>query len=198
MAEFHRVGVACRRVDELTVPVEAWRAAMCHAARRHGTRVRTFLVPPGADGRSGQMVFAVRIDPPPTADAEQDGLLRRWRLDELGMPFHRWRSALHRVARREHARIHTFLLPLAAGADGVACADEQVVYLLWAAPDRTAPVLRTVAGPSPAGPERPVTILAGYAETRARRAAAIARHPSAGWAPEGGDPESGDTDDGDG
>jgi hypothetical protein len=77
IAEFRRLGVASRRVDELTVPVAAWRAAMSRAAREDGTRVRTFVVPSVADGRWNQMVFAVRIDPPPSIVADQHGLLRR-------------------------------------------------------------------------------------------------------------------------
>jgi hypothetical protein len=30
VAEFQRAGMLCRRVDELNIPVEAWRAAMRH------------------------------------------------------------------------------------------------------------------------------------------------------------------------
>jgi hypothetical protein len=45
VTEFRRTGVASRRVTELDIPVAAWRAAMCHAGRRDGARVRTFLLP---------------------------------------------------------------------------------------------------------------------------------------------------------
>jgi hypothetical protein len=46
VVEFRRSGLACRRVAELKIPVEAWRAAMRHACRREDTPVHTFLVPP--------------------------------------------------------------------------------------------------------------------------------------------------------
>ena len=44
--EFRRSGLACRRVAELDIPVQAWRAAMRHAGRREDARVHTFLIPP--------------------------------------------------------------------------------------------------------------------------------------------------------
>jgi hypothetical protein len=174
IAEFRRLGVASRRVDELTVPVAAWRAAMCRAAREDGTRVRTFVVPSVPDGRWNQMVFAVRIDPPPSIVADQHGLLRRWRIDELGMPFRRWRAVMHKVARRQRARVHTFVVPPGESDD-----PDQVVYVLWAGPKQAGPVLGTAhTEGTPAPTPLPVTDLAGYAAGRDRRAAAIARHPS--------------------
>jgi hypothetical protein len=172
IAEFRRLGVASRCVDELTVPVAAWRAAMCRAAREDGTRVRTFVVPSAADGRWNQMVFAVRIDPPPSIVADQHGLLRRWRIDELGMPFRRWRAVMHKVARRQRARVHTFVVPPGESDD-----PDQVVYVLWAGPTPAGPALGTTPR-TPALTPLPVTDLAGYAAGRALRAAAIARHPS--------------------
>ena len=63
VTEFSRTGVVCRRVDELDVPVGAWRPAMCHAGRRQGARVRTFLIPPSvvsADEPQNRLVFGVR------------------------------------------------------------------------------------------------------------------------------------------
>jgi hypothetical protein len=174
IAEFRRLGVASRRVDELTVPVEAWRAAMTRAAREDGTRVRTFVVPSVPDGRWNQMVFAVRIDPPPSIVADQHGLLRRWRIDELGMPFRRWRAVMHKVARRQRARVHTFVVPPGDSDD-----PDQVVYVLWAGPKPAGQALDTTPTERTPGPiPLPVTDLTGYAADRARRAAAIARHPS--------------------
>jgi hypothetical protein len=86
---------------------------MCHAGRRDDARVRTFLLPRtiDADDPRDQLVFAVRTDPPPDPAVQQHGLLRWWRIDELNMPFDRWRAALHRVARQEHIRVHTFRVP---------------------------------------------------------------------------------------
>jgi hypothetical protein len=174
IAEFRRLGVASRRVDELTVPVAAWRAAMSRAAREDGTRVRTFVVPSVPDGRWNQMVFAVRIDPPPSIVADQHGLLRRWLIDELGMPFRRWRAVMHKVARRQRARVHTFVVPPGESDD-----PDQVVYVLWAGPTSAGAALDTApTDGTPAPTPLPVTDLAGYAADRARRAAAIARHPS--------------------
>jgi hypothetical protein len=121
VADFRRAGVACRRVRELDIPVEVWRAAMCRVAHQDGGRVRTFLVPPaGIEGDArlcGRLVFAVRVDPPPDRVAVQGGHVRWWRVAEPSMPLGRWRAALHCTARRENARIHTFLdSPLARTA----------------------------------------------------------------------------------
>jgi hypothetical protein len=169
VAEFRRTGVASRRVAELDVPVEVWRAAMCQVARQDGARVRTFVVPSTPsepdDRPAGRMVFAVRVDPPPDRIGGQDRQVRWWRLDELGMPFDRWRAALHRAARREKVRVTTFLVP-ARGADRGA--PGQLVYLVWADP---VPVASAPASPPrPVRAPRPVTDLARYA---------AARHPSA-------------------
>ena len=164
VAAFRRTGVAGRRIAELEIPVEAWRAAMCHAARCDGARVRTFVVPSTVttpDDRHGRMVFAVRVDPPPDPYAETAGHVRWWRVDELGMPFRRWRTALHRIARRERARVHTFLVP-PAGADRDG--PDQLVYLVWTDADAATPV--AVTPPPPVGAPRPVTDLARYAAVR--------------------------------
>ena len=69
VSEFRRTGVASRLVSELDVPVAAWRAAMCDAGHHDGVRVRTFLVPLNRvdpEDRPGQLVFAVRTEPPLT------------------------------------------------------------------------------------------------------------------------------------
>jgi hypothetical protein len=180
--EFSRTGVVYRRVDELEVPVGAWRAAMCHAGHRQGARVRTFLIPQTVDdthGVRGQLVFAVRTDPPPDPAVQQQGLLRWWRVDELSMPFERWRTALRRVARREGAQVHTFRVPApATGSDDHD--HDQLVYAVWA--DATdfphlGPPPTTPATSSPSPPP-PVTNLAEYAADRCRRATSMARHPS--------------------
>lgn len=71
--ELRERGHVCRRVVELDIDVETWRAGMRRAARREGMRVRTFLVPstprPAPDGAGappepGRLVYAVRIDLP--------------------------------------------------------------------------------------------------------------------------------------
>jgi hypothetical protein len=183
VTEFRRTGVASRRVTELDIPVAAWRAAMCHAGRRDCARVRTFLLPPtiDADDPRDQLVFAVRTDPPPDPAVQQQGLLRWWRVDELNMPFDRWRAALHRIARRGHVRVHTFRVP-----PTVPDRDDdpdQLVYAVWI--DPADPRQTPATSPAPAavvpGTRReplPVTNLVDYATSRSRRAASIARHPS--------------------
>ncbi|MDT0352882.1 hypothetical protein [Pseudonocardia charpentierae] len=141
--------MAGRLVSELDVPVAVWRAAMCHAGRQDGVRVRTFLVPlslldPGDPPR--QMVFAVRTDPPPDPAAQKLGLLHWWRVDDLNMPFDRWLAALHHVARQGNVRVKTFLVPPSSAA-GVGTSD-QLVYAVWA--DSTDPMH------NPRGARRPV------------------------------------------
>jgi hypothetical protein len=185
VTEFSRTGVASRRVTELEIPVAAWRAAMCHAGRRESVRVRTFLLPPtvDADDPRDQLVFAVRTDPPPDPAVQQRGLLRWWRVDELNMPFDRWRAALHRIARRDHVRVHTFRVP-----PTVPDRDDdpnQLVYAFWVDPadPRQTPAASPPPAPAAATPcagrePLPVTNLADYAASRSRRAASIARHPS--------------------
>jgi hypothetical protein len=180
VAEFTRTGVVWRRVDDLGIPVGAWRAEMCNAGRRNGARVRTFLVPsavPDADAAADQLVFAVRTDPPPDPAAQRQGLLRWWRVDELNMPFDRWRAALRRVGRRQGVPVHTFLVPPPSASHDHR---DQVVYAVWAEPadvqDSAVPPC-TVGTARPA-PLRPVTYLAEYAATRSLRAVAMADHPS--------------------
>jgi hypothetical protein len=189
IAEFSRSGVACRRIDELDVPVEAWRAAMSHAGRREGVRVRTFLIPrtPPDAGRGGQLVFAVRTDPLPDPAMQRQGLLRWWRTAELGMPFERWRAALRRVARREGALVRTFLVPHPVAHRGDRA--DQLVFAVWTdATDPAQPTAPRSTACSSTRPEPlPVTDLAVYAADRSRRAASIARHPStSGDRPAGG------------
>ncbi len=182
--EFRRTGVACRWVTDLDIPVAAWRAAMCHAGRRDGARVRTFLIPRTTDANvpPDQLVFAVRTDPPPDPAVQERGLLRWWRIDELNMPIDRWRAALHRIARREHARVHTFRAP--AAVPDREDHPHQLVYAFWVdrADPRQTPATSPPRPPAAAVPRTrrrplPVTNLADYAGSR--RAASIARHPSA-------------------
>jgi hypothetical protein len=181
VSEFRRTGVACRRVTDLDIPVAAWRAAMCHAGRGDGARVRTFLFSGTIDANDSrdQLVFAVRTDPPPDPAVQEQGLLRWWRVDELNMPIDRWRAALHRIARREHARVHTFRAPATVPDRGDH--PHELVYAFWvdrADPRRTPPAGPPAAAvPCPRREPLPVTNLADYAGSR--RAASIARHPSA-------------------
>lgn len=72
--ELRERGHVCRRVTELDVDVETWRAGMRRAARREGMRIRTFLVPsaplPVTDEAGAplpdpvRLVYAVRTDLP--------------------------------------------------------------------------------------------------------------------------------------
>ena len=173
--------MASRLVTELDVPAAAWRAAMCHAGRRDGVRVRTFLLPlnlADPDDPPGQLVFAVRTDPPPDPGVQNQGLLRWWRVDDLTMPVDRWRAALHRAARQKNVRVQTFLVPPCA--DGVDDPD-QLVYVVWA--DSTDPRRTTHAAPVDPAPHprpttRPVTDLASYRADRLGRARSITHHPS--------------------
>jgi hypothetical protein len=147
VTEFRRSGVAGRLVSELDVPVAVWRAEMCHAGRHDGVRVRTFLVPLSLldpDDPPRQMVFAVRTDPPPDPAAQKLGLLHWWRVDDLNMPFDRWRAALHHVARQGNVRVKTFLVP-PSSANGVGTPD-QLVYVVWA--DSTDPDAQSARRPS--------------------------------------------------
>ena len=181
VAEFRRTGVASRRVADLDVPVAAWRAAMCRAGRRDRARVRTFLLPPTTDAGlpRDQLVFAVRTDPPPDPAVQQRGMLSWWRIAELGLPFDRWRAALHRVARRDHVWVHTFrVLPAVGDRDRD---PGELVYVFRVDPAD----LRQAPAASPAAATArtrrgmsPVTDLADYRAAHSRRAASIARHPS--------------------
>jgi hypothetical protein len=92
VTEFRRTGAASRHVTDLDVPVAAWRAAMCHAGRRDGVRVRTFLIPlnlADLDAPPRHLVLAVRTDPPPDLAVQSQGLLRWWQVDDLDMPLGR-------------------------------------------------------------------------------------------------------------
>jgi hypothetical protein len=185
IVELRRTGVASRLVAELDIPASTWRSAMCHAGRRDGARVRTFLIPPAVvDAHSSrhQLVFAVRTNPPPDPVVQRHGLLRWWRVDELTMPFERWRAALHRVARRDHVRVHTFLVPPpSADRDG---RPDQLVYVVWADTTDTADTREPPGAPSatalqhPRHDPLPVTSLTAYRAAHSSRAASIARHPS--------------------
>jgi hypothetical protein len=185
VAEFRRTGVASRQVAALDVPVASWRAAMCHAGRRDGVRVRTFLIPLNQvdpvdpDDARDQLVFAIRTVPPPDPAAQILGLLHWWRIGDLTMPFDRWRTALHRAARQGNVRIKTFLVP-PSSVDRVDDPD-QLVYVVWAdSADPRCTTHAAPAGPAPhPGPAtRPVTDLADYRTGRLGRVKSMARHPS--------------------
>ena len=178
VTEFRHTGVASRLVTELSIPVAAWRAAMCHTGRRDGVRVRTFLISLDPADPPAQLVLAVRTDPPPDSAVQNEGLLRWWRIDDLSMPVDRWRAALHRAAREKSVRVQTFLVP--PSANGIDDPD-QLVYVVWA--DSTDPRCTTHTAPVNPAPHprpaaRPVTDLAGYRAGRLGRAGSIASHPS--------------------
>ena len=107
VTEFRRTGVRPTR-HRTGPPGRGLAGPMWHAGRRDGARVRTFLLPRTIDAEDppDQLVFAVRTDPPPDPGVQNEGLLRWWRIDDLNMPFDRWRAALHRVARRERSGPH--------------------------------------------------------------------------------------------
>lgn len=73
-AELRARGQVYRRVDELDVDVDTWRAGMRRMAQNEGMRIRTFLVLADDDGSEeksdsgSDLVFAVQTNfPPPTA-----------------------------------------------------------------------------------------------------------------------------------
>jgi hypothetical protein len=182
VAKFRRTGMVSRRVSELDLPIAAWRAAMCHAGRRDGTPVRTLLVPIGLVGPDGpwdHLVFAVRTDPPPDPAAQSQGVLRWWRVEDLGMPFGRWRAALHQVARQGNVSVKTFRVP-SSSIEGVD-APGQMVYVVWADPTDPRCTTQTPAAgavPHPRPATLPVTDLAAYRAERLGRAGSIAGHPA--------------------
>jgi hypothetical protein len=165
VVDFRRSGLACRRVAELNIPVQAWRAAMRHAGRRADTPVHTFLVPrhlATAVDREDQVVYAVRTDPPPDAAGMEQGLLW-WRpVDRLDMPVNTVRAALHRFAQAEGARLHTFLA--SHGPAGSGDRPGQLRYAVWA---HAGPDPFSIVARPPRLPLRPVTDLAAYAAHRA-------------------------------
>jgi hypothetical protein len=133
VVEFRRCGLACRRVADLNIPVDAWRAAMRQTGRRVNTPVHTFLIPPRpttADERLDQLVYAVRTDPPPEVIGLSHGLLWWRRTDELTMPLSTVRAAVRRFARAEGVLLHTFLATMACAQP----ADPQGrrIYAVWA------------------------------------------------------------------
>jgi hypothetical protein len=142
---------------------------MCHAGRRDGVRVRTFLIPlnlADPDAPPRHLVLAVRTDPPPDRAVQNQGLLGRWR------------AALHRAARQNNARVQTFLVPpRVRGVDD----PDQLVYVVWGDatdPRRTTHTTPARPAPRPSPVTRPVTDLAGYRADRLGRARSIASHPS--------------------
>lgn len=143
MTQFHRAGQVCRRVEQLDVPVEAWRAEMRRSARLNGSRIHTVVLGSTGPERScqDQSVYAVRLDR--TAEArEPRGKALCWRrVDELAVPVETWRAVLRRAARREGIRIRTFLVPPAEEAD----LTDQLVYAVWVGPSlpSTPPSSRT-------------------------------------------------------
>jgi len=160
MVEFRRCGLGCRRVAQLNIPVEAWRAAMHHTGRRTDAPVHTFLVPPHlatAVDRQDQLVYAVRTDPPPDVTGLWHGLLWWRRVDQLAMPVRSVRAGIRRFARAEGVLLHTFLAPTARAKRS--SPPGQLVYAVWAQ-----------HGPDPfsiiAPPPPPVTHLAAYTARR--------------------------------
>jgi hypothetical protein len=165
VVEFRRCGLACRRVAELHIPVEAWRAAIRHAGRRADTPVHTFLLPPHLAtprDRQDQLVYAVRTDPPPDVAGLWQGLLWWRRVDQLAVPVGTVRAEIRRFARAEGVLLHTFLTPTArAKRDGP---PGQFVYAVWA---QHGPDPFSIIAPRPLPPPPPVTHLAAYTARRA-------------------------------
>jgi hypothetical protein len=165
VVEFGRSGLARRRIADLNIPVEAWRAAIRQAGRRADTPVHTFLVPPQpitAVDREDQVVYAVRTDPPPDAAGMEHRLLR-WRpVDELDVPVTTVCGALHRFAHAEEAPLHTFLAPQYCGTSGDR--PGRLLYAVWANPG---PDPFDVVAPPPQPAPCPVTDLASYTARRA-------------------------------
>lgn len=83
VAELRERGQVYRRVDELDVDVDTWRAGMRRSARREGMRIRTFVVEQTDDQRDddssprSDLVFAVRTDLPPPGPAELAAIVNR-------------------------------------------------------------------------------------------------------------------------
>jgi hypothetical protein len=131
--------------------------------------VRTFLIPHSvvdANDPRDRLVFAVRTDPSPDPAIQRQGLVRWWRVDELNMPFERWRTALRRVAHRAGAQIHTFRVPLSCTGPGD---HDQRVYGVWADPtdfQHLAAAPPTTFTEAPPMRQHPVTNLADYAASR--------------------------------
>lgn len=84
VAELRERGLVRRRVDELDVDVDTWRAGMRRVARRERMRVRTFVVdtaPAAGSGAGGEratrgagaVVWAVRTDLPSVRDETTTG-----------------------------------------------------------------------------------------------------------------------------
>jgi hypothetical protein len=164
VVEFRRHGLACRRVAELNIPVDAWRAAMRHAGRHTDTPVHTFLLPPRpatAVDRQDRLVYAVRTDPPPDVAGLWQGLLWWRRVDELTMPLGTVRTAMHRFAHAEGVRLHTFLAPTARAT--TADPPSQLIYAVWA---QHGPDPFSIIAPPRPPPPRPVTHLAAYTARR--------------------------------
>lgn len=164
LVEFRRHGLACRRVADLNVSVDAWRAAMRQAGRRPDIPVHTFLVPARpatAIDRQDRLVYAVRTDPPPDVAGPWHGLLWWRRVDELTMPLGAVRTAIRRFARAEGVRLHTFLAPTRRAK--TADAPGKLIYAVWA---HHGPDPFSIIAPSRPPPPRPITHLAAYTTRR--------------------------------
>jgi hypothetical protein len=163
------------------------------SGRRDDAQVHTFLIPStvtDANSSADQQVFAVRTNPPPDPAVQQQGLLRWWPVNELTMPFDRWRAALHQLARRDHVHVHTFLVPPPSTdrADFHDRADhaghDQLVYVAWAVTTSTTDIREppgarsATALPDPHPEPHRVTSLTAYRTAQSSRADSIARHPS--------------------
>jgi hypothetical protein len=176
VVEFRRHGLACRRVADLDIPVDAWRAAMRHAGRRADTPVHTFLVPPRpatAVDRQDRLVYAVRTDPAPDLAGLWQGLLWWRRVDELAMPLGTVRAAIRRFARAEGVRLHTFLAPTVHAT--TPDPPGQLIYAVWA---QHGPDPFSIIAPPRPPPPRPVTDLADYTARRSKPSAPGHRLPT--------------------
>jgi hypothetical protein len=104
VTELREQGQVCRRVADLEVDLDTWRAGMRHAARREGMRIRTVVVEPApTDGTEdviddqgdglppdqpdaagpGPLVYAVRTDLPPDL-AKMAATMNQLATDRLG------------------------------------------------------------------------------------------------------------------
>lgn len=83
VAELRERGQVYRRVDDLDIDVDTWRAGMRRSARREGMRIRTFVVEQTDDERDddssprSDLVFAVRTDLLPPDPAELAAIVNR-------------------------------------------------------------------------------------------------------------------------
>lgn len=140
MHELRRTGLAWRWVDELDIPVSAWRAGIRAAARHEHIPIRTFLALHPANAQwagsdATQAVYAIRTDRAPVRPPTPPGWLTWSQVDELDIPVENWRVLIRRVGRRNGVRIRTFLIT----PPGSRTEAQQVIY-----------TFTTTASPEPA------------------------------------------------